>query len=103
MAEAATRAFGRLDIVVNNAAIRDVTPIDGIDFARWRQVTGIILDGAYLCREAGPRGPHARAGSGSAHHREALLGRRGEPEEVASVVRFLCGPEARLVTGQEWH
>jgi NAD(P)-dependent dehydrogenase (short-subunit alcohol dehydrogenase family) len=28
------------------------------------------------------------------------LGRRVEPEEVASIVRFLCGPGALMVSGQ---
>ena len=32
-----------------------------------------------------------------------LLGRRGRPEEVAATVRFLCGPQARYVTGQTLH
>jgi 3-oxoacyl-[acyl-carrier protein] reductase len=31
------------------------------------------------------------------------LGRRGEPEEVAAAVRFLCGPGARYITGQSLH
>ena len=31
------------------------------------------------------------------------VGRRGEPEEVAAVVRMLCGPESRFVTGQAIH
>src|SRR5205085_9408862 len=44
--------FGRLDILVNNAAVRDVTPIDDIDFATWKRITGIILDGAFLCTKA---------------------------------------------------
>jgi 3-oxoacyl-[acyl-carrier protein] reductase len=44
--------FGRLDILVNNAAIRAVEPIEGIDAARWREVTSVILDGAWLCSRA---------------------------------------------------
>ena len=44
--------FGRLDILVNNAAVRDVTKIDDIDLATWRYVTGIILDGAFICIKA---------------------------------------------------
>jgi NAD(P)-dependent dehydrogenase (short-subunit alcohol dehydrogenase family) len=28
------------------------------------------------------------------------LGRRVEPEEIASTVRFLCGPGAAMVSGQ---
>jgi 3-oxoacyl-[acyl-carrier protein] reductase len=35
------------------------------------------------------------------HH--TLSGRRGTPEEVATVVRFLCGPGGRYITGQTIH
>jgi len=44
--------FGRLDILVNNAAIRAVEPLESIDAARWREVTSVILDGAWLCSRA---------------------------------------------------
>jgi 3-oxoacyl-[acyl-carrier protein] reductase len=52
MVAAGVERFGRLDILVNNAAVRDVTPIDKIDLATWRYVTGIILDGAFICTRA---------------------------------------------------
>jgi len=40
-----------------------------------------------------------------AHHavHVPLTGRRGRPEDVAATVRFLCGPDARYITGQTIH
>jgi 3-oxoacyl-[acyl-carrier protein] reductase len=52
MVEAALKKFGRLDILVNNAALRAVEPIESIDAKRWREVTGVILDGAWFCARA---------------------------------------------------
>jgi len=36
------------------------------------------------------------------HHSlvRALVGRRGEPSDIAVAVRFLCGPGASFITGQ---
>ena len=31
------------------------------------------------------------------------LGRQGRPEEIAAMVRFLCGPEGTFITGQTMH
>ncbi|WP_431285512.1 SDR family NAD(P)-dependent oxidoreductase [Humitalea sp. 24SJ18S-53] len=42
-------AFGRIDILVNNAAMRGEDPFLDMSFARWREITGTILDGAFLC------------------------------------------------------
>jgi 3-oxoacyl-[acyl-carrier protein] reductase len=30
----------------------------------------------------------------------ALVGRRGQPDDIASAVRFICGPGAAFITGQ---
>lgn len=35
--------------------------------------------------------------------RPVPMGRTGRPEEIASVVRFLCGPGARFISGQSIH
>ena len=42
---------------------------------------------------------------GQAVHRPAVppIGRLGRPEEVAAMVRMLCGPDARYITGQAIH
>lgn len=44
--------FGRIDILVNNAANRKQTPFLKMEFAEWRNFTSIVLDGAFLCSRA---------------------------------------------------
>jgi 3-oxoacyl-[acyl-carrier protein] reductase len=64
MIAAAVERFGRIDILVNNAAIRREAPLDALDFAAWREITGIILDGAFLCTKSCL--PHLRRGDRAA-------------------------------------
>jgi 3-oxoacyl-[acyl-carrier protein] reductase len=166
--EAAVLRFGRIDILVNNAAIRRETAFEHLDWQEWRAVLSVILDGAYLCaRAALPHlrksdlasivnigGMSAHAGSAGrahviaakagivgltralahdltpeginvncvvpglvatergnstggipAHHaaRTPLSGRRGTPQDIASLVGFLCDPSARYISGQTIH
>lgn len=167
IAKGAAETFGRIDILVNNAAIRRETPIDEMTYADWREVTGTILDGAFLCTKAclplligsdggtiinmggmsGHTGARDRAhviaaksglvgftralahdlagygitvncvvpglfdtargpmGPLPQHHasHQTLVGRKGRPAELASFIRFLCGPDARYITGQTLH
>jgi 3-oxoacyl-[acyl-carrier protein] reductase len=57
---AALQAFGRLDILVNNAAIRRPVAFADLDYAEWRAITSVVLDGAFLCCRAAA--PHLKAG-----------------------------------------
>jgi 3-oxoacyl-[acyl-carrier protein] reductase len=44
--------FGRLDVLVNNAAIRNEASFAELDFAAWRRVLDVCLDGAFHCVKA---------------------------------------------------
>jgi 3-oxoacyl-[acyl-carrier protein] reductase len=164
MVAVVAQKFGRIDILVNNAAVRAEQPLATMTLADWRAITAVILDGAFNCVKAclphlkrsgagvivnigglsahtgAARRPHvvtAKAGlvgftralahelaedkirvntvtpgvmaaprpAGQPepqHHARmhALIGRRGEPSDIAAAVRFLCGPGASFITGQ---
>ncbi len=52
MAEAAMKSFGRIDILVNNAALRREKPFREMSYAEWREVMDVTLDGAFHCTKA---------------------------------------------------
>ena len=164
---AAVKQFGRVDILINNAALRAEKPLEHMTFAEWRGVLDVILDGTFHCVKAAL--PHLKKNGGSViniggmsghtgsknrahvvtaksglvgmtrafaqdlaehkvtvnlvvpgligtpadrgaigepdHHRRnnTLTGERGKPQDIASMVRFLCGPGGRYITGQTIH
>ena len=52
MVDVTLRHFGRFDILINNAADWQQAPLTEISLAQWRHITGIIVDGAFLCARA---------------------------------------------------
>jgi 3-oxoacyl-[acyl-carrier protein] reductase len=44
--------FGRVDILISNAAIRPQKSFIDLSFEEWRQAIGVILDGAFYCTQA---------------------------------------------------
>jgi len=52
MAAAAVARFGRIDILVNNAAVRREQAFAEMSLGAWREILTIILDGAFICAKA---------------------------------------------------
>jgi 3-oxoacyl-[acyl-carrier protein] reductase len=52
MAEAAEKHFDRIDILVNNAAVRREKPFAEMSYAEWREILDVTLDGAFHCVKA---------------------------------------------------
>jgi 3-oxoacyl-[acyl-carrier protein] reductase len=165
LADAALKKFGRIDILVNNAALRAEKSFDEMSYEDWRAVMSTTLDSAFHCVKAclpalkknggtivniGGMSAHigskhrahvmtAKAGlvgftrglahdladagitancvvpgavdtsrsgaSKPAHHltHGTITGERGNPDDIAAMVRFLAGPGGRYVTGQAIH
>jgi 3-oxoacyl-[acyl-carrier protein] reductase len=52
MIAAIAKRFGRLDIVVNNAAIRHEAAFADLPYADWRAAQAVCVDGAFHCTQA---------------------------------------------------
>ena len=50
--DAVAKKFGTIDILVSNAGIQTVAPVDQFEFAKWKQLIAIHLDGAFLTTKA---------------------------------------------------
>lgn len=64
MVEAAVGAFGRIDFLVSNAALRRQTPFLEMAFDEWREIISVALDGAFILAKA--CAPHMIAAGGGA-------------------------------------
>lgn len=166
MTDAVAARFGKLSILVNNAAVRGNTILEELTLDEWRRIFNPIVEGTMLCTQAAL--PHIRAAGGGTiiclggiasyvgvagrthvgaakaalggfmkglvhevggddirvnivvpghidtqrgaaagarpnYDMTFVLDRPGRPEEVADMIRSLCGPAGRYVTGQTIH
>ena len=75
----AVATFGGIDVLVSNAGIQIVAPVDEFEFAKWKLMLAIHLDGAFLTTRAALRQMYkqGRGGSiiymGSVHSKEASV------------------------------
>ena len=76
---AVVSGFGRIDVLVSNAGIQIVAPLDEMSFADWKRLLAIHLDGAFLTTRAALRQMYRQGGGGSiiymgsVHSKEASL------------------------------
>jgi 3-hydroxybutyrate dehydrogenase len=61
----ALKHFGRIDTLVSNAGIQIVAPVEQFEFAKWKLMLAIHLDGAFLTTKAVLRHMYGRPGGGS--------------------------------------
>jgi 3-hydroxybutyrate dehydrogenase len=76
--QAALGRFGHVDVLVSNAGIQIVRPLEEFSYADWRRLMAIHVDGAFLTTRACLPHMYARGGGsiiymGSVHSKEASL------------------------------
>jgi 3-hydroxybutyrate dehydrogenase len=74
----AIATFGALDVLVSNAGIQIVAPLVDFEFAKWKKLLSIHLDGAFLTTRAALRQMYKQNGGsiiymGSVHSKEASV------------------------------
>lgn len=77
--DAAAKALGGMDILVSNAGIQIINPVESLSFSDWKKMLAIHLDGAFLTTQAALKHMYAsgKGGSiiymGSVHSKEASV------------------------------
>lgn len=77
-----TERHGRIDVLVNSAGIRDVSPALELDAEQWARVLAVNLTGSFLCAQAAGAAMTAQ-GAGSIIMISSVAGVVGVAERVA--------------------
>ena len=75
-------AFGKVDIVFNNAGIGRVTPTEELSYAEWRNTVNVDLDGVFLVAREAIR-EMLKSGGGTIVNTASMYGWVGSPGSAA--------------------
>lgn len=75
-------AFGKVDIVFNNAGIGRVTPTEELEYAEWRNTVNVDLDGVFLVARDAIR-EMLKSGGGTIVNTASMYGWVGSPGSAA--------------------
>ncbi len=94
-----TGAAGRAHVVTSKAAIVGLTKALATEYAGTGITANCVVPGEIETIRGGA------AGARGAHPNKVppMVGRRGEPREIAAVIDMLCGNDADYITGQTLH
>jgi len=90
---AAVAALGRLDILVNNAALFSAAPIAEITRADYDRLFAVNVAGTLFCLQAAARQMIAQGGGGTIINMASQAGRRGE-----GLVGVYCASKAAVIS-----
>jgi NAD(P)-dependent dehydrogenase (short-subunit alcohol dehydrogenase family) len=85
-------AYGRLDIMVNNAGVIGIGPVVDMDFAEWRRVTEINLHSVFLGARAAARQMIGQGQGGCIINASSGAGRKGSPN-----LAHYCASKAAVI------
>jgi len=92
-------AHNRAHVITAKAALVGLTKAIAVEFADRGITANCVVPGKIGGRRSGTSGESPPMAGGAA----PLAGREGTPEEVAAMVRQLCLPQSRYITGQTLH
>jgi NAD(P)-dependent dehydrogenase (short-subunit alcohol dehydrogenase family) len=75
--DAAVAAFGKVDVLVNNAAFFNKKGVIDMSFEEWNRQTGVILGGAFLFTKHACKAMIARAAGGAVINIISTAGHQG--------------------------
>jgi 3-oxoacyl-[acyl-carrier protein] reductase len=94
-----TGASGRAHVSAAKAGLVGLTKALAVEFGS----SGVTVNCVAPGRIGGPRSASSGKGGVIPGGGRPLVGREGEPEDIAAAVKLLCSPGGRYITGQTIH